>query len=70
MDEQALLHRLSVETGVNIELLKDLLHNDEVWVLAVEAKTIPLTMKIRDLAPRVGLREAKSIAEAFVAEAK
>ena len=69
MDEQELLHSLSVKTNVNIELLKDLLHNDELWVLAVERKTIPLTMKIRDIAPRVGLREAKMIAEAFTAEA-
>jgi len=70
MDEQALLHRLSVDTDVNIELLKDLLHNDELWVLAVQGKVNPAAMKIRDLAPRVGLREALKIAEAFVAAAK
>jgi hypothetical protein len=70
MDEEALLHRLSVDTNVNIELLKDLLHNDELWALVVAGKTIEAIMKLRDLAPRVGLREAKMVVEAFSAELK
>ena len=70
MDEQALLHRLSVDTNVNIELLKDLLHNDELWALVVAGKSTEAIMKLRDLAPRVGLREAKMVVEAFSAELK
>jgi hypothetical protein len=38
MDEQALLHRISVDTNVNIELLKDLFHNDEIYTLIMAGK--------------------------------
>ena len=30
MDEQELLHKISVDTNVNIELLKDLYKNDKL----------------------------------------
>ena len=68
MDEQALLHRISVDTNVNIELLKDLFHNDELYTLIMADKKNEAIMKLRDFAPRVGLREAKMIIEAFSAE--
>jgi hypothetical protein len=70
MDEEALLHRVSVNTNVNIELLKDLLHNDALWALVVARKSTEAIMKIRDIYPRVGLREAKRIVEEFSAELK
>jgi hypothetical protein len=33
MDEQTFLHQISVKTGVNIELLKDLYHSEKFWSL-------------------------------------
>jgi ribosomal protein L7/L12 len=67
MDEQELLHKVSVDTNVNIELLKDLYKNDELWVLIRSGKNIDAIMLLRSIAPRVGLREAKKIVEAFSA---
>ncbi len=68
MDEQEFLHRLSVETNVNMELLKDLAKNAQFLNLTRAGKTIDATLFIRTLQARIGLREAKMIAEAFVAE--
>ena len=70
MDEQALLHQISVETGVNIELLRDLFHNEKVVALIRAGKTVDATIHIRSLQPRVGLMEAKKIVEFFSAELK
>jgi ABC-type uncharacterized transport system ATPase subunit len=33
MDEQELLHKISVDTNDNIELLKDLYQNEKLWFL-------------------------------------
>lgn len=70
MDELALLHRISVDTNVNIELLKDLFHNDEIYTLIMAGKITDAIMKLRDIDSRVGLREAKMIVQAFSAELK
>jgi hypothetical protein len=67
MDEQELLHKISVDTNVNIELLKDLYKNDKLWTLIKTKKTIDAVMLVRSIAPRIGLREAKKIVEAFAA---
>jgi hypothetical protein len=67
MDEQELLHRISVDTNVNIELLKDLFHNEEFRALIIDGKTIDAVLKIRATHARVGLREAKMVVEAFAA---
>ena len=67
MDEQELLHQISVDTNVNIELLKDLSHNEAFRVLILDGKTTDAVLRIRADCPRVGLREAKKIAEAFAA---
>ena len=68
MDEQAFLHQLSVDTNVNIELLKDLIRNDQLLALIRKKKLIDAAIKIRSIQPRVGLREAQMIAQAFSRE--
>ena len=65
MDEQTLLHQISVDTDVNIELLKDLFHNEKMIGLIKAGKIIDATLLIRSIQPRVGLREAKMVVEAF-----
>jgi hypothetical protein len=67
MDEQELLHKVSVDTNVNIELLKDLYKNDELWTLIRSGKNIDAIKLLRSIVPRVGLREAKMVVEAFSA---
>jgi ribosomal protein L7/L12 len=67
MDEQELLHKISVDTNVNIELLKDLYKNNKLWTLIKTEKTIDSVRLVRSIAPRVGLREAKMIVEEFAA---
>jgi hypothetical protein len=59
MDEQEFLHRLSGKTNVNIELLKEL-----------TGKVHAAIMLFWDIQPRVGLREAKRVVDAFAAEYK
>ena len=70
MDDQDFLHKVSMKTNVNIELLKELSGNDKFWVLIKTGKTIDATIMIRSMQPRVGLREAKMVAEAFISEYK
>jgi ribosomal protein L7/L12 len=70
MDEQEFLHNLSIETNVNIELLKDLTKNEKFWTLIRSGKTIDAIMLLRDIQPRVGLREAKMVVEALIKEYK
>jgi len=67
MDEQELLHKVSVDTNVNIELLKDLYKNDELWVLIRSGKNIDAIKLLRSIVPRLGLREAKKVVEEFSA---
>lgn len=70
MDEQEFLHSLSVKTNVNIELLKDLTGNEKFWTLVRTGNVHDAIMLLRDIQPRVGLREAKMVVEAFIAEYK
>ena len=70
MDEQEFLHRISVDADVNIELLKDLYHNDKFLALVKAGKTIDAIYLIRNIQPRVELREAKMVVEAFSGELK
>jgi hypothetical protein len=67
MDEQELLHRISVDTNLNIELLKDLAANAEFRALVKAGKMMDAIVRIRGNRPNVGLREAKMAYEAFAA---
>ena len=70
MDEQALLHKISVDTDVNIEILKDFLHDERIHTLIVSGKEMDAVKLIRDMEARVGLREALSIVRSFSEEMK
>ncbi|MGA2504992.1 MAG: hypothetical protein ABSG01_12950 [Anaerolineales bacterium] len=70
MDDQEFLHKVSVDTNVNIELLKDLTTNEKFWTLIRTGKTNNAIMLLRDIQPRVGLREAKKVVEAFIGQYK
>jgi ribosomal protein L7/L12 len=70
MDEQAILHKISVETNVNIEFLKDLFHNEKIHNLILAGKNIDAILLIRNIGPKIGLWEAKKIVEAFTNEMK
>ena len=70
MDDQEFLHKLSVETNVNIELLKYLLNDEKFLALIKAGKSIDATIRFRSIQPRVGLMEAKMIVEAFLAKPK
>ncbi len=70
MDEQEVLHRISVQNNVNIELLKDLIHNDKFLALIKAGKTVDATLLLRSTQPIVSLSAAKMIVEAFAAELK
>ena len=65
MDEQELLHKISVDTDVNIELLKDLLHDDKLQTLIQTGKLNDAIVLLRTNHPRVGLGMAKVIVETF-----
>jgi hypothetical protein len=65
MDEQELLHPISVDADGNISLLKDLSRNEVFTGLVKAGKTTDAVVKIRGAFPVVGLREAKMIVEAF-----
>lgn len=67
MDEQELLHRISVDTNVNIELLKELYHDADYEALVQSGKTSEAIQHIRRKYPRQSLAEAKFITEAFAA---
>ena len=70
MDEQEFLHKLSVDTNVNIELLKEITGNDKFWSLVRTGKINDAIFLLRDIQPKVGLREAKMVVEAFIEEYK
>ncbi len=70
MDEQEVLHRISVENNLNIELLKDLFHNDKLIALVKAGKTNDAIFLIRKTYPIVSLSGAKMIVDAFSAELK
>lgn len=70
MDNQEFLHKVSVKTNVNIELLKELAANEKFWVFIKTGKINDAINFIRSTQPGVGLREAKMVVEAFIAEYK
>lgn len=70
MDEEALLHRISVDANVNIEFLKDLIHDEKMWTKLRAGKINDATIYIRTRQPRIGLRECQLIAQAFAATLK
>jgi len=63
MDEESLLHQISIEVNVNIELLKDLYHNDKLMALIQSGKNTNAILLIRSIQPRVELGDAKLIVE-------
>jgi hypothetical protein len=65
MDEQELLRKVSVETNTNIELLKDLLHDDKLMSLIKAGKINEATLLLHLSQPRLGLGGAKVTVEAF-----
>ncbi len=70
MDEQELLHKISVETDVNIELLKDLIHDEKFLALIKTGKITDATLLVHSKQTRLGLGKAKMIVEAFSAALK
>jgi hypothetical protein len=68
MDEQEFLHKLSVDTNVNIELLKDLIKNEKFIELARSGKTMDAIGFLRRIQPRIELMESKMVVEAFARE--
>ena len=70
MDDQEFLHKLSVDTNVNIELLKDLMADEKFWTLIRTGNVHDAIMVLRDIQSRVGLREAKMVVEAFIQQYK
>ena len=65
MEEQDLLHKISVESNINIELLKDLYHSDQFITMIKSKKTMDAIYHIRKLQTRVDLWEAKKAVEMF-----
>jgi hypothetical protein len=59
-----------VDTNVNIELLKDLMANEKFWTLVRTGNVHDAIMALRDIQSRIGLREAKMVVEAFIAQYK
>lgn len=70
MDEQELLHKISVETDVNIELLKDLIHDEKLQALIKAGKITDATLLLHAKHTLLGLGQAKMIVEAFSAALK
>jgi len=68
MDEQEFLHRISVAYNINIELLKDLIHDEGLLTLIKAGKSRDAILYISKAHPILGLFEAKKIVEAFSKE--
>ncbi len=49
MDKQEFLHKVSVDTNVNIEVLKELSKNDRMWTLIRAGKVIDATILLRSI---------------------
>jgi hypothetical protein len=49
MDDQALPHKISIDTDVNIELLKDLLHDLRIYTLIMSGEETNAVKLIRDM---------------------
>ncbi len=70
MDEQEFLHKVSVATNVNIELLKDLIGNEKFMGPIRAGQTTAAIMVFRDINSRIGLYQAKKLVDAFIEEFK
>jgi hypothetical protein len=70
MNEQEFLHQVSVEANINIELLKDLYKNDELWEFIRTKKTIDAIHLLRSIQPKIELWQAKKVVEAFTTKNK
>jgi len=65
MDEQEILHRISVDTNINIELLKDVYHDDKFYTLIKAGKKMDAIMHLRKTYIVVDLAKAKAMTDAF-----
>ncbi len=65
MSEQELLHRINLDTNVNIEVLKELYHNEAFLALIKADESTDAILFIRRNYPRLGLAGAKFVSEAF-----
>ncbi|MEZ0396878.1 MAG: hypothetical protein ABWK53_10690 [Anaerolineales bacterium] len=70
MEVQEFLHKVSVDTNVNIELLKDLYDDTHLWDLIRAGKINDAASYVRSLQPRVRLLEALMVVKAFAKEGK
>ncbi len=68
MDEQEFLHRLSVDYNLNIELLKDVIHDDKLFVLIKAKKQMDAIMYLRKTYLSMDLAQAKIIVDKFTEE--
>ena len=65
MDEQEILHKISVETDINIELLKDVIHDENLLQLIRAKKKNNAIMYLHANYTQISLGGAKLIVEAF-----
>jgi len=65
MDEQALIHRLSVDYNLNIELLKDLLHDDKLFTMIKSNKKTDAILYLRKTYQAMDLGVAKNVVDEF-----
>ena len=65
MDEQAILHRISVDYDINIELLKDVYHDEKFFTLIKAGKKNDAILHLRTAFPNMGLAKAKIITDTF-----
>ena len=69
-DDQEFSYKVGRKTDGNVEFLKELSGNDEFWVFNQNREELDAPIMILSIQPRVGLLEAKMIAEVFTAETK
>lgn len=65
MDEQELVHKISVETNINVELLKDLIRDEKFLSLIRNKKVNDAIMYLRNNYPNMDLQKAVASARAF-----
>lgn len=68
MDNQAFLHRLSVDYNLNIELLKDLIHDDKLFTLIKTNKKNDAILYLRGTYQAMSLGAAKIVVDEFSKE--
>lgn len=68
MDEQEFLHRLSVDYNLNIELLKDVIRDDKLFLLIKTKKQMDAIMYLRKTYLSMDLTQAKIIVDKFTEE--